>query len=78
MQFVRRDLQPHGSFALGPELFDRLLRAKHGLDMAADDVYRHGQELAAALLAQLESFPRWQAQVDALKADHPTRDTIAC
>jgi uncharacterized protein (DUF885 family) len=74
--FVREELNPRGSFALGPELFARLLRDKHGLDLTADDVHRHGQDLAAALLAELETFPRWSEQVEALKADHPTRATL--
>jgi uncharacterized protein (DUF885 family) len=75
-QFLRHDLQPRGDFALGPPLFERLLRDKHGLDLTPDEVYQHGQELAASLLTQLEEFGDWQGRIEALKADHPTRDTL--
>jgi uncharacterized protein (DUF885 family) len=75
-QFLEHDLQPEGSFALGQDRFARLLRDKHGLDVSPDDVYRHGQALAESLTAQLESFGNWRQQIEDLKADHPTRETL--
>jgi uncharacterized protein (DUF885 family) len=57
-------------------LFEHLLREKHGLDLTPDDVYRHGQELAEQLLRQLEAHGDWRATIEALKGDHPTRDTL--
>jgi hypothetical protein len=72
--FLRRDLRPEGTFALGHEAFERLLRETHGLTMTPDDVYDHGRALADELLGKLG--PSWQADVEALKADHPTRDSL--
>jgi uncharacterized protein (DUF885 family) len=74
--FLRRDLHPAGTFALGAEGFAGLLRHKHGLDLTPDEVFRQGAELARELEAELRQLGDWQAQIEALKADHPTRDTL--
>jgi uncharacterized protein (DUF885 family) len=74
--FLKTDLRPEGSFALGPEFFERLLREQHGLDLTPDEVYRRGQELSEGLLGRLDEFGDWQGQIEALKADHPTVDTL--
>ncbi len=74
--FLRRDFDPRGSFALGPELFQRLLSERHGLRMSADDVYAHGQDLSHALLSELEQFGNWRQQIEDLKTEHPTPETL--
>jgi uncharacterized protein (DUF885 family) len=74
--FLKHELQPRGSFALGPERFERLLREKHGLALSPDDLYRHGEDLAAELLGELQRVGDWRAQIELLKAEHPSRDTL--
>jgi uncharacterized protein (DUF885 family) len=81
--FLRHELQPHGTFAVGQDRFERLLTEKHGLSLSAHDVYERGRGLAASLTSQLEMLAReidpntsWQAQIEALKADHPQPDTL--
>ncbi len=66
-------LQPQGAFAVGPERFTALLRAQ-GLSLSPDDIYAYGRELANDLLARLPQD--WQATVEALKQDHPSRDGL--
>ncbi|MBV9578587.1 MAG: DUF885 family protein, partial [Chloroflexi bacterium] len=73
-RFLRQDLHPTGAFALGQDLFERMLREVHGVPLSADDVYQHGQDLAASLSSALG--PTWRADVEALKADHPSPDTL--
>jgi uncharacterized protein (DUF885 family) len=82
-QFLRRDLKAAGSFALGSDGFEHLLREQHGLDLTPDDVYDYGRELASSLTARLESTAReidssrtWHEQIEALKSNHPTRETL--
>jgi hypothetical protein len=73
-RFLRDDLHPTGSFALGRDGFERLLREVHGVDLSADDVFEHGRQLAARLSSDLG--PDWRAEVDALKTEHPSVDTL--
>jgi hypothetical protein len=73
-RFLRDDLHPTGSFALGRDGFERLLREVHGVQLSADDVFEHGRELAARLSSDLG--PGWRDEVEALKADHPSADTL--
>lgn len=72
--FLRQDLHPSGSFALGRERFERLLRETHGLTLTADDVYDHGRALADDLLSKLGGD--WRSEVEALKRDHPSREAL--
>jgi uncharacterized protein (DUF885 family) len=74
--FLRTSLHPEGSFPLGRDRFEHLLRNKHGLDLAPDDLYRHGADLSADLLDRLNSFGAWRQEVERLKRDHPTRETL--
>jgi hypothetical protein len=73
-RFLREDLQPTGSFALGRDGFERLLHDVHGVRLSADELYEHGQELAARLAEGLG--PDWRSEVEALKADHPSAHTL--
>jgi uncharacterized protein (DUF885 family) len=73
-RFLREDLQPRGGFALGRDAFERMLHEVHGVRLSPDDVYEHGREMAERLSAELG--PNWRAEVEALKADHPTPDTL--
>ena len=76
-RFLRNDVDPGGSFALGQDRFEHLLREKHGLGLSADDVYRHGEELARALTAELEAeSATWRQDIEALKSEHPTPETL--
>ncbi|MCW5849020.1 MAG: DUF885 domain-containing protein, partial [Anaerolineae bacterium] len=82
-RFVEADLQAEGQFWTGPELFERLLREHHGLDLTPDRLYQLGEATAADLRARLAAQARridpgqtWQAIVEGLKADHPTRDGL--
>lgn len=71
------DIDAHGTFALGKDGFERLLTRKHGLSLTADDVFRHGQDLARALIAELEAeSATWRQDIESLKAQHPTPDTL--
>lgn len=80
--FVRQ-VQPGGSFATGPELFERILRERHGLDLTPAQLYDLGDRTARELQGRLEALARqidpsrtWQQIVEELKAAHPTRDTL--
>ena len=54
-----------------------MLREKHGLRLGADEVYRHGEALALALTAELEAeSTTWRQDIEALKSDHPTPETL--
>lgn len=81
-QFIAQ-LQPQGHFATGPELFERVLREQHGLNLSPDELYRLGEETAIALQTQLEALARqidpgqpWNALVESLKAEHPDRESL--
>jgi len=71
--FLRNDLKPRGTFALGRDGFERLL-ASQGIPLSADEVHAHGRQLADELLGKLGAD--WRAEVEALKSDHPTRDAL--
>lgn len=79
-QLLTHDLRPGGSFALGQEGFERLLREKHGLDLAPEALYAYGRELSAELEGRLVALGRrvgggrdWRDVVAELKEDHPSR-----
>ncbi|HEY3059071.1 MAG TPA: DUF885 domain-containing protein, partial [Chloroflexota bacterium] len=72
-RFLRRDLQPEGTFAIGPDRFTELLRAQ-GISLSPDELHSYGRELADDLLARLPGD--WQSQAEALKQHHPTRDGL--
>ena len=81
-EFVQH-LQPKGQFALGPELFERLLREQHGLNLTPAELYKLGEQTAQAVEAQLIGLASriapgqsWQSIIEGLKAEHPTRDTL--
>ncbi len=81
--FIKDELQPGGNFALGEELFERLLRQKHGFEYTPAELYRLGEETTANLQMRLEALAHqidphrsWQAIIEDLKADHPSRDTL--
>lgn len=76
-------INPGGTFATGPELFERILRERHGLDLTPRQLYDLGDQTARELQGRLESLARqidpsqtWQQIVEGLKADHPARDTL--
>jgi uncharacterized protein (DUF885 family) len=82
-EFIRKDLQPGGTFATGPELFERILRQRHGLDLTPQQLYDLGDQTARELQGRLETLARridpsrsWLQIVEGLKADHPTRDNL--
>lgn len=82
-EFVRKELKPSGTFATGPELFERILRERHGLNMTPQQLYDLGDQTARELQGRLESQAHqidtsrtWQQIVEGLKADHPTRETL--
>lgn len=81
--FIRHEIKPGGTFATGPELFERILRERHGLDLTPRQLYDLGDQTARELQGRLESLARqidptqsWQQIVEGLKAAHPTRDTL--
>jgi uncharacterized protein (DUF885 family) len=82
-EYVRKEIKPGGTFATGPELFERILRERHGLDLTPQQLYDLGDQTARELQGRLETLARqidssrsWQQIVEGLKADHPTRDTL--
>ena len=81
-EFIQQ-LKPTGQFALGPELFERLLREQHGLNMTPAELYKLGEQTAHKVEAQLIELASdiapgqsWQSIIDSLKTAHPTRDTL--
>ncbi len=82
-EFVRQEIKPGGSFATGPELFERILRERHGLDLTPRQLYDLGDQTARELQGRLETLARqidpsrtWLQIVEDLKAAHPTRATL--
>lgn len=81
-EFIK-GIKSGGTFATGPELFERILRERHGLDLTPKQLYDLGDQTARELQGRLETLARqidstqtWQQIVEGLKADHPTRDTL--
>ena len=83
--FLRHDVTPEGSFALGSDLYGRLLREQHYLDLTPDAIFDYGRQLADELVSRMVdlagrsgsgSGDAWHAQIEALKADHPTAETL--
>ena len=72
--FLRADLEPRGTFALGREGFERLLYEVHGVPLSADEIFEHGRELAEHVLAELG--PSWRGEMESLKREHPTREAL--
>lgn len=84
-EFVRRDLRPEGSFALGAERYGRLLREQHYLDLTPDAIFDYGRQLADELVSRMVELaarvgtgdkPSWREQIENLKSDHPTIDSL--
>ena len=82
-EFVRQEIKPGGTFATGPELFERILRERHGLNLTPRQLFELGDQTARELQGRLENLARqidpsrtWQQIVEDLKAAHPTRDTL--
>lgn len=78
-----KQIKPGGVFATGPDLFERILRQRHGLDLTPRQLYDLGDRTARELQGRLETLARridpsrtWQQIVEDLKAAHPTRDTL--
>lgn len=76
-------LDPGGTFATGEEVFERLLRQKHGVQQSPAELERYGHELAGetearlgGLAEYLDGSSTWLEQVEALKRDHPTPETL--
>jgi uncharacterized protein (DUF885 family) len=78
-RFLEEVLLPRstGEFAVGRELFDRMLAEDHALSLNAEDLDRFGREAIAATKAQMEqvaariapSVP-WPALVERAKSEH--------
>lgn len=84
--FVYRDIRPEGSFALGAERYSRLLREQHYLDLTPDAIFDYGRQLADELVSRMVDLAgrigtghrahSWRDQIEQLKADHPTTETL--
>jgi uncharacterized protein (DUF885 family) len=82
-QFIENDLRPEGHFATGSELFERILREQHGLNLTPGQLYELGEQTANDLQDRLTQLARqidpgqsWQVIVESLKAEHPTREGL--
>jgi uncharacterized protein (DUF885 family) len=78
--FLRDEHLPRsdGSFAVGRELFDFMLRTNHGLNYTADDLVAIGEQTLAETEQALAALSRdiapgqeWWQIVKALKQEHP-------
>ena len=82
--WLRDDLmrRAKGSFAIGRDAFDALLRDKELLPHDAASLKRWGEELYAETAARLAEAARalgdaeWRDSVDRLRADHPAQDEL--
>ncbi|MDQ6887619.1 MAG: DUF885 domain-containing protein [Gemmatimonadota bacterium] len=70
-------------FALGRKLFDQKLHTAHMLRENADELYRYGENLRDAALAELSRLAEeispgsgWREVVDRLRADQPTAASV--
>lgn len=82
-QFMETGLAPGGTFATGPELFERILREYFGLNLTPNELYQLGEATTADLQSRMAQLARriapgqtWQAIVEGLKTDHPTREGL--
>lgn len=78
--FLREDLRrrARGRFAVGREVYDRMLREDHFLDLDADDLLRLGQRVFQELKARCEELAAqvapgldWREAIRRLGDDHP-------
>ncbi|MDP9266049.1 MAG: DUF885 domain-containing protein [Chloroflexota bacterium] len=82
--WLRDDLmrRARGTFAIGRETFDRLLRERELLDHDAASLRAFGERLYRDTEAQLRDAARalghddWRAAVDVLRRDHPAEDEL--
>ncbi len=82
--WLRDDLmrRAKGTFAIGRDAFDALLRDKELLPYDAASLKRWGEELYAETAARLVEAARalgdaeWRDSVDRLRADHPAEDEL--
>jgi uncharacterized protein (DUF885 family) len=72
-----------GSFAIGRELFEFLLRRSHGVESGAGELAAWGETLARQTRGRLEEAARtidpgrtWQELVEDWKADHPPAERL--
>ncbi len=85
LSFLQEEVIPHaqGTFAVGRELFDEMLRQEHMVDYDADRLLATGWEQFHQTRAQMEAVareidPRRSVQeiLEEAKADHPTADGL--
>jgi uncharacterized protein (DUF885 family) len=76
-------IEPQGHFATGTEIFERILREYHGLDLSPAELYALGEETLSAVQVRLIQQAKeidpdrtWSEIVEGLKADHPTREGL--
>ncbi len=71
-----------GSFAIGRDALEALLRRQHFLDHDATSLLRLGREVYEETAARLDATARelgatsWQAALEELKRDHPSADEL--
>lgn len=82
--WLRDDLmrRARGTFAVGPEAFDRLLRERDLTDHDRGSLQRFGEELYRETNARLDEAARalgegdWRAAVARIREDHPAADEL--
>ncbi len=83
--YLRDDLleTANGDFAIGEEAFNFRLHFQHALGNTAPELWRYGLALIeeveadlSALAAEVDRNRSWRDIVDALRAHHPTSDTL--
>jgi uncharacterized protein (DUF885 family) len=84
-KFIQDELSKKsiGSFAIGEEAFDFLLRKRHHLEYTAREIRDIGEKMVATVKNLLEKQAneispgaRWNTVVDSLKNDHPEPDAL--
>jgi len=84
-RFLNNDvlLQAGGSFAVGKDLFDEMLREEHMVDYDADELleigwqqFRHTQEQMKELARQIDPYRPARDLLEEAKADHPSAEGL--
>jgi uncharacterized protein (DUF885 family) len=89
LDWIRTELLPTAStdFAIGPELFNLLLKKRHQLDIDSDQLLKLGKLEYERTTRQLEQIARqintrantqytWESLVEYIKKDHPTNSEL--